>query len=365
MITRREALIGTTATAIAAAAQPVLAVASTDDVAGLDRVKIALVAPPFVHAHEQVALVGPRIVEFEMTIDEKQVVVDDQGTRMWTMTYNGSMPGPLMVVHEGDYVELTLINPATNEMPHNIDFHASTGALGGGALTLIYPGEKTILRWKATRPGAFVYHCAPPGMIPWHVVSGMNGAIMVLPRKGLTDGNGQPLHYDRIYYVGEQDLYVPRDEKGAYKTYESIGESYADTLEVMRGLIPTHVVFEGKVGALTGDNALISKVGETVLIIHSQANRDTRPHLIGGHGDHVWELGKFNNPPAVDLETWFVRGGSAAAALYTFRQPGIYAYVNHNLIEAAELGATAHFKVEGAWDDDLMTQVRAPAPINA
>ena len=46
-----------------------------------------------------------------------------------------------------------------------------------------------------------------------------------------------------------------------------------------------------------------------------------------------------------------------------FRQPGIYAYVNHNLIEAVELGATAHFRVEGKWNDDLMTQVRRPAPI--
>ncbi len=63
----------------------------------------------------------------------------------------------------------------------------------------------------------------------------------------------------------------------------------------MRGLIPTHVVFNGKVGALTGDNALKAKVGETVLIVHSQANRDTRPHLIGGHGDYVWEQGKFAN----------------------------------------------------------------------
>jgi nitrite reductase (NO-forming) len=40
-----------------------------------------------------------------------------------------------MVVHEGDYVELTLKNPSTNLLVHNIDFHASTGALGGGALT--------------------------------------------------------------------------------------------------------------------------------------------------------------------------------------------------------------------------------------
>ena len=63
----------------------------------------------------------------------------------------------------------------------------------------------------------------------------------------------------------------------------------------MRTLIPTHVVFNGKAGALTGENAMKAKVGETVLIVHSQANRDTRPHLIGGHGDYVWETGKFSN----------------------------------------------------------------------
>jgi nitrite reductase (NO-forming) len=65
------------------------------------------------------------------------------------------------------------------------------------------------------------------------------------------------------------------------------------------------------------------------------------------------------------LETWFIRGGSAGAALYTFRQPGIYVYLTHNLIEAVELGATAHFKVEGAWNDDLMKQVKPPEAIGA
>jgi nitrite reductase (NO-forming) len=131
----------------------------------------------------------------------------------------------------------------------------------------------------------------------------------------------------------------------------------------MRKLTPSHIVFNGKVGALTGDNALTAKVGETVLLIHSQANRDTRPHLIGGHGDWVWETGKFANPPEKDLETWFIRGGSAGAALYTFKQPGIYAYLNHNLIESFLLGAAAHVKVEGKWNDDLMKQVKAPGPI--
>ena len=49
--------------------------------------------------------------------------------------------------------------------------------------------------------------------------------------------------------------------------------------------------------------------------------------------------------------------------LYEFRQPGLYAYLNHNLIEAFLLGAAAHVKVEGTWDDDLMKQVRSPGPI--
>ncbi|WP_370285125.1 copper-containing nitrite reductase [Pseudooceanicola nanhaiensis] len=339
--------------------------APSADLSSLTRIKRRLVRPPMVHDHEQEAPAEPRIVEFEMQIVEKEVEVDN-GAYLQAMTFNGSIPGPLMVVHEGDYVELTLYNSPENLMQHNIDFHAATGALGGGSLTLVNPGEKTVLRFKATRPGTFVYHCAPGGpMIPWHVVSGMSGAIMILPRDGLKDHEGRPVKYDRAFYIGENDFYIPKDENGDYKRFEDVGESYPDTLEVMNGLIPSHVVFNGKVGALTGDNALHAAQGEKVLFVHSQANRDTRPHLIGGHGDLVWETGKFNNPPERDLETWFIRGGSAGAALYEFLQPGVYAYVNHNLIEAVNLGATAHVVVEGNWNNDLMEQVQAPVEYNA
>uniref|UniRef100_Q11G41 Copper-containing nitrite reductase n=1 Tax=Chelativorans sp. (strain BNC1) TaxID=266779 RepID=Q11G41_CHESB len=364
MFTRREALLGV-ATAAMLSALPFMAFpALADEADALPRQTVALVPPPFVHDHEQVATGGPKVVKFTMTIQEKEIVIDEDGTTFQAMTFDGSVPGPMMVVHEGDYVELTLVNPETNGLAHNIDFHAATGAMGGGELTLINPGEQTTLRFKATRAGVFVYHCAPGGpMTPWHVVSGMSGAIMVLPREGLKDDKGEPVRYDRIYYIGENDFYVPRDENGTFKTYDSAGEAYADTVEMMRGLVPTHVVFNGAKGALTGDNALTAKVGETVMIVHAQANRDTRPHLIGGHGDHVWEEGKFANPPARDLETWFIRGGSAGAATYTFLKPGLYAYVNHNLIEAIELGAAAHIMVEGEWNDDLMKQVDAPRPI--
>ena len=352
------------ATAASAAGNSPTPVSESDvalNVGRLERVTQTLVPPPFLPAHDQIASGAPKVVQVRLVIEEKTMVLDDEGTEVMAMTFNGSVPGPMIVVHQGDYVELTLENPASNSLAHNIDFHAATGAMGGGELTLVQPGEKTTLRFRATKPGVFVYHCAPGGiMIPWHVVSGMNGAIMVLPRDGLKDQRGNPVHYDRAYFIGEQDFYVPTDEEGNFKRYEDHFDSFDDTLQRMKTLTPSHVVFNGRAGALTGDNAMTAKVGETVLFIHAQANRDTRPHLIGGHGDLVWETGSFDDPPATNLETWFIRGGSAGAALYTFRQPGLYAYVNHNLIEAIALGAAEHIQVEGQWNNDLMTQVVAP-----
>lgn len=108
--------------------------AAPTDLSRLPRRKVKLARPPFVHPHDQVATEGPAIIEKEIQVDEDAWVQ--------AMTFNGSVPGPLMVVHEGDYVELTLFNPPENMMQHNIDFHAATGALGGGSLMLVNPGEK-------------------------------------------------------------------------------------------------------------------------------------------------------------------------------------------------------------------------------
>lgn len=334
------------------------------NIAGLKRVTQDLVVPPFLPAHEQVALGAPKIIAMTMKIVEKEMEIAED-VFVQAMTFEGSNPGPIIIVHENDYVELTLQNPATNSMVHNIDLHAATGALGGAQMTEVAPGQEAILRFKATKSGVFVYHCAPGGvMIPFHVVSGMNGVIMVLPRDGLRDNNGNTVSYDKGYYIGEQDWYVPQDEEGEFKRYSSPAEAMGDTFKVMQTLLPTHLTFNGKVGAITGENAMKATVGDTVLFIHSQANRDSRVHLIGGHGDLVWRGGSFNDSPATNLQSWSVVGGEAVAALYTFQQPGIYAYVNHNLIESIMLGAAAHVLVNGAWNNDLMEQVSKPGPIN-
>lgn len=329
----------------------------------LERVKQEMVMPPLVPAHDQVAKGGPKIVEVTFEIQEKKWEVAP-GDSIWGLTFNGSIPGPLIVVHQDDFVELTLKNPATNSMMHNIDFHAATGHMGGGDISEVNPGQQVTFRFRASRAGVFVYHCAPGGLMnPLHITSGMNGAIMVLPREGLKDENGNLVEYDKALYIVEQDFYLPKNDDGTFKNIATANESMSEMEKSIKTLIPSHIVFNGKKGSLIGKNAPVVNVGDRVLIISAQANRDTRLHLIGGHADLFWPGGKFSNTPYTDLETWAIPGGSAAAALYRFREPGTYAFVNHNLIEAMAFGAVGQIKAEGEWDNTLMKEIEKAGPI--
>ncbi len=331
-----------------------------------------LVDPPFLPPHDQVATSPPRVVNIRMEIVEREFEIAP-GVFVWQMAFNNHVPGPVPVVFQWDWINLTLVNGTTdtvrfgtadNQLVHNVDFHASTGALGGGDMTLVAPGQEIGLRWRAEKAGFFVYHCAPGGeMVPYHVTTGGNGAILVLPREGLRDGYGNPIRYDRAFYFGEQDYYVPMNADGTSRRYGNFALQMPEAIEVMRGLVPTHIAFNGSYGSLTQDIRLEAEVGETVLLLHSQANNPSFPHLIGGHGDWVWPYGKFNNRPDEGLESWSVVAGGTAAAVYTFQQEGVYAYLNHNLIKAFLFDAKAFIHVTGGWDDDLMTNTFTARPV--
>ena len=82
MITRRTALMGAAITAIvppAFAEAPGALISEPAESVPLERQKIDLVAPPFVHPHEQATQEPPKIIEFTLVVQEKKVVVDDAG----------------------------------------------------------------------------------------------------------------------------------------------------------------------------------------------------------------------------------------------------------------------------------------------
>lgn len=338
---------------------------------GMEVVTQTLVQPPFVPVHEQsVGKQKPRVIHVDLSIEEKKFEIapakdGKPAVETWGMFYKATSPdyvatnpGPTILVHQNDVVEVHLINPVDNLFAHNIDFHGATGAMGGGSISLVSPGEEVTFRFLASKAGTFIYHCAPGGFhIPSHVVSGQSGVLVVLPRDGLRNQHGKPVSYDRMYVISEQDVYVPN------QVADNVAQHEAAIQPLMKTLTPTYIVMNGSVGALTGEHALRAKVGEKILFVHAQANMSTDGHLIGGHADLFWPGGSFGNKPEVDLESWNVPAGDAIAMLYEFREPGLYAFVNHNLIKAVLFGAKAEVAVEGKWDSELMSIVNPAGAI--
>ena len=120
------------------------------------------------------------------------------GYHYWT--YNGTVPGPMIRVSQGDTVELTLRNAPDSPVSHSIDSHGVLGPGGGGKVTQTPPGATSIFQFKAMRPGVFIYHCATP-MIPYHLAHGMYGLMVVEPPGGWPK-------VDSEFYVMQGDIYL-------------------------------------------------------------------------------------------------------------------------------------------------------------
>ncbi len=135
----------------------------------------------------------------------EEVITDvGAGEKAWVWTFNGTVPGPMIRVMEGDTVVINVTNPDGNLLEHDIDLHAVNGPGGGANVTLVEPGDgtKTFI-FKALKQGAYIYHCAADGE-PWvHVAYGMYGLIYVEPLGGL------PV-VDKEFYLGINEWYFEK-----------------------------------------------------------------------------------------------------------------------------------------------------------
>ena len=291
----------------------------------------------------------PRNVRLTLETKEYEAEISP-GITFPFLSFNGAVPGPALVACLGDWVEVTIKNSEDSRQAHNVDFHAATGELGGGSVSTVSPGKQATFRFQTLKEGAFVYHCAIAPIV-FHVTSGMYGAIIVLPREGLPP-------VDKQFYLMEGDFYTePSDDDPAKHVYSP---------ERVSNENPSFVVTNGRVGALTGDSALKVQVGDTVRFFYGQANDESWIHIIGGHFDTVYGRGSFHPDSAREygVETTVVPAGSVLVAEYTFKFPGLYLLVNHELIRATEKGQAVQIVVEGEANPDIMTVVSPPSPIN-
>ena len=216
---------------------------------------------------------SPAKVVVDIEVREVTREIADGATyTFWT--FGGTVPGPMIRVRRGDFVELHLQNHPQNTMPHNIDLHAVTGPGGGATSTFTAPGHQTQFTFRALNEGVYIYHCAtaPVGM---HIGNGMYGLIVVEPEEGLP-------HVDQEYYVVQGDFYT----RGNYR------EPGQQDFDMERAIDerPTYVLFNGRDGALTGDRALTAQVGQTVRLFvgNGGPNLVSSFHVIGEIFDHVY-----------------------------------------------------------------------------
>ena len=272
------------------------------------------------------------------TIEKTMKMADGVDYTYWT--FNGDVPGQMIRVREGDTVEVEFSNNPNSTVPHNVDFHASTGTGGGAAATFTAPGRTSTFRWKALQAGLYIYHCAvaPVGM---HIGNGMYGLVLVEPKEGLPK-------VDKEFYIVQGDFYT----KGKY------GEPGLQPFDMDKAIREDadYVVFNGHVGAIAGDNALKAKVGETVRMYvgNGGPNLVSSFHVIGEIFDKVYvEGGKLINE---NVQSTLIPAGGAAMIEFKVDIPGSFTIVDHSLFRAFNKGALGQLVVEGEDHPEVMTK---------
>ena len=272
------------------------------------------------------------------TIEKTMKMADGVDYTYWT--FNGDVPGQMIRVREGDTVEVEFSNNPNSTVPHNVDFHASTGTGGGAAATFTAPGRTSTFRWKALQSGLYIYHCAvaPVGM---HIGNGMYGLVLVEPKEGLPK-------VDKEFYIVQGDFYT----KGKY------GEPGLQPFDMDKAIREDadYVVFNGHVGAIAGDNALKAKVGETVRMYvgNGGPNLVSSFHVIGEIFDKVYvEGGKLINE---NVQSTLIPAGGAAIIEFKVDIPGSFTIVDHSIFRAFNKGALGQLVVEGEDHPEIMTK---------
>jgi len=280
---------------------------------------------------------APATVEVSLYAQTVIAAMDTDVTYAY-WTFNGTVPGPMLRVLEGDTVVLTLENRDT-AMTHSIDLHAVMGPGGGATVMQVAPGLTSTFTFQAMRAGLYVYHCATPP-VDWHIANGMYGLILVEPAGGLPP-------VDKEFYVVQGDFYT--DGEVGEAGHHSMDP---DSLHLEE---PTYVLFNGRKGSLTGARALAADVNDTVRIYFGVGgpNLVSSFHVIGQIFDRVYPEGDLVSPPHENIQTTLVPAGGAVVVEFVTLVPGTYVLVDHSISRTIYRGSLGLLVVEGPENPDV------------
>lgn len=262
-------------------------------------------------------------VEIHIEASTRTVEISS-GVSFRAMTFDGTVPAPIIHVRQGQTVKIRFSNNDPM-MPHSIDFHSAKIAPNRAFASAAF-GETVEFSFKAEVPGAFLYHCSTVPVV-LHLASGMYGAVVIDPI--------EPLPKADVEYVLVQSEWYTQRFMGTTMMgdYKKILADQADL-----------VAFNG-IAFQYSDYPLPVKVGERVRIyfINAGPNRWSSFHVIGGIFDTVYPDGDYSNVRK-DVSAYSVGPGQGNIFDITFTEPGTYPFMDHSM-KNMTLGAEGMFDV--------------------
>jgi nitrite reductase (NO-forming) len=251
-----------------------------------------------------------------MTVAEGYVV------NVWT--FNGSVPGPVIRVHQGDTIRIHLKNPATNKLSHSVDFHASQVAWND-EMTSIEPGKEKLYEWRADYAGVWMYHCGTAPALH-HIANGMYGMVIVEPKGGFKPVAHEFALVQSEWYLGPQ------------------GEPVDLTKAAAGNPAPDFVVFNGVANQYKDSPLKVDTGGKVrIFLLDAGPNIDSSFHIVGTIFNTVTKEGIQLTPAnaghygsqAVDLSP-----AQGAIIEFTTAEDGLYPVVTHafNFVGRGALG---------------------------
>jgi nitrite reductase (NO-forming) len=237
-------------------------------------------------------------------------------------TFNGTVPGPVIRVKQGQTIHFTLIN--NGNMPHSIDFHAAQTPWNVNYQE-VPNGKSFSFDWKANYPGVFMYHCGAPVVI-YHMANGMYGAIIVDPVNGWTPA--------QEYVLVQSEFYTHQLSDGTYSV---------DPTKMSNG-IPDYVVFNGYVNQYK-ENPITAKAGQRIriFIVNAGPTEFSAFHVIGAIFSDTYADGNPANHQVGNQTVTIPPGGGMVVEL-TIPEAGLYPFVTHSFADVGK-GAVGVLKV--------------------
>lgn len=261
--------------------------------------------------------------DIELVMEEKEMTVAE-GFVQKVWTFGPTVPGPVMRVKVGDTVRIHLKNPATNEVPHSIDFHSSMVA-HNDEMRSINPGEELVYEWKAEYAGVWMYHCGTAPTLH-HIANGMYGMVIVEPREGLAPVDKEFVIVQSEWYLGPQGELTSLEKASAGAP------------------APDLVVFNG-VANQYKDNPIQVEMGERVrvFVLNAGPNVDSAFHVVGTIFDTVIKEGyqlTRDNPGQWGSQAVDLAPSQGAIVEFTTAEDGLYPIVTHafNFVGRGALG---------------------------